>query len=89
MKTFFDKKRKDPYPSKIDDYSEKQIKELGKTWKNYEKLSEGEKKAVQEEKTYQSFQKLLTALGEKYHELGWTMEVHIGAKRNNNTHMFN
>lgn len=67
MKTFFDKKRKDPYPSKIDDYSEKQIKELGKTWKNYEKLSEGEKKAVQEEKTYQSFQKLLTALGEKYH----------------------
>ena len=34
MKAFFDKKRKNPYPSKVDDYTEKQIKELGKTWKN-------------------------------------------------------
>ena len=32
---------------------------------------------------------IVIALGEKYHELGWTMEVHIGAMRNNNTLMFN
>ena len=67
MKAFFDKKRKNPYPSKVDDYTEKQIKELGKTWKNYEKLSAGEKKAVQKDQTYKAFRKLLTSLGEKYH----------------------
>lgn len=67
MKVFFDKNRKNPYPEKVSDYSDKQIKELGKTWKNYEKLSEGEKKAVQEDKNYKSFQKLLTSLGEQYH----------------------
>ncbi len=33
--------------------------------------------------------KLLLALGEKYHQLGWAMEIHIGAMRNNNTAMFN
>ncbi len=32
---------------------------------------------------------VLLALGEKYHELGWAMEIHIGAMRNNNTLMFN
>lgn len=32
---------------------------------------------------------ILMALGEKYHELGWAMEIHIGAMRNNNTQMFN
>ena len=32
---------------------------------------------------------ILIALGEKYHELGWAMEIHIGAMRNNNTLMFN
>ena len=32
---------------------------------------------------------VLLALGEKYHELGWAMEIHIGAMRNNNTAMFN
>lgn len=31
--------------------------------------------------------KILTALGEKYFELGWAMEIHIGAMRNNNTRM--
>ena len=67
MKVFFDKKRKDPYPEKIDDYSDKQIKELGKTWKNYEKLSEGEKKTVQEDQTGKAFLKLLSFLGERYH----------------------
>lgn len=32
---------------------------------------------------------ILIALGKKYHELGWAMEIHIGAMRNNNTLMFN
>lgn len=32
---------------------------------------------------------VLLALGEKYSELGWAMEIHIGAMRNNNTLMFN
>lgn len=32
---------------------------------------------------------VLLALGEKYAELGWAMEIHIGAMRNNNTAMFN
>jgi len=29
------------------------------------------------------------ALGKKYHDLDWAMEIHIGAMRNNNTAMFN
>lgn len=32
--------------------------------------------------------KVMLALGEKYHGLGWAMEIHIGAMRNNNTAMF-
>ena len=32
--------------------------------------------------------KIMLALGEKYYELGWAMEIHIGAMRNNNTAMF-
>lgn len=32
---------------------------------------------------------VLLALGEKYHSLGWAMEIHIGAMRNNSTRMFN
>lgn len=67
MKAFFNTKGSKAYPEKIDDYTDKQIKALGKTWKNYEKLSEGEKKAVQENKIYESFQKLLASLGTKYH----------------------
>ncbi len=31
---------------------------------------------------------IMLALGVKYHQLGWTMEIHIGAMRNNNTKMF-
>lgn len=33
--------------------------------------------------------KIMRALGEKYFSLGWAMEIHIGAMRNNNTRMFN
>lgn len=67
MKTFFDKKGKNPYPAKAEEYSDKQIRELGKTWKKYEKLSEGEKKAVQKDSAYKSFRKLLTSFSAKYH----------------------
>ena len=31
---------------------------------------------------------VMIALGKKYHQLGWAMEIHIGAMRNNNTKMF-
>ncbi len=27
-------------------------------------------------------------LGQQYHRLGWVMQLHIGAQRNNNTRMF-
>lgn len=33
--------------------------------------------------------KIMRALGEKYFSLGWAMEIHIGAMRNNNMRMFN
>ncbi len=33
--------------------------------------------------------RVMLALGKKYSELGWAMEIHIGAMRNNNTAMFN
>lgn len=32
--------------------------------------------------------KIMLALGRKFHSLGWTMQLHIGAQRNNNTRMF-
>ena len=32
---------------------------------------------------------ILLALGEKYYELGWAMQIHIGAMTNNNALMFN
>lgn len=31
---------------------------------------------------------VMLALGEKYYELGWAMEIHLGAMRNNNTAKF-
>lgn len=31
---------------------------------------------------------VMTALGEKYYELGWALEIHLGAMRNNNTAKF-
>lgn len=32
--------------------------------------------------------KIMLALGKKFHQLGWTMQLHIGALRNNNSRMF-
>ena len=42
------------------------------------------KKEIDIYKTY-----VMLALGKKYKELGWAMELHMGAMRNNNTKMFN
>ncbi|MCD7797105.1 MAG: glucuronate isomerase [Clostridiales bacterium] len=55
--------------------------------KIFQKAMNGE--AVNEEEADKYKTKILLALGEKYSELGWTMEIHIGAMRNNNTLMFN
>lgn len=55
--------------------------------KIFEKAMRGEKITKQESDIYKT--PVMLALGEKYSELGWAMEVHIGAMRNNNTLMFN
>ena len=47
----------------------------------------GEKITAEECDKYKT--RVMVALGEKYHSLGWAMEIHIGAMRNNNTLMFN
>lgn len=52
----------------------------------FKKAMNGEKITTEECDIYKT--PVLLALGRKYHELGWTMEVHIGAMRNNNTLMF-
>lgn len=43
---------------------------------------------VSEQEADQYKTRVMLALGAKYHDLGWTMEVHMGAMRNNNTRMF-
>lgn len=46
----------------------------------------GKKVSMEEEKKYKSF--TLTFLGKLYAELGWAMQFHINALRNNNARMF-
>lgn len=53
----------------------------------FAKAMRGEAVTVKEADIYKT--PVLLALGKKYHQLGWTMEIHIGAMRNNNTAMFN
>lgn len=50
------------------------------------KAMRGERITLQECDKYRT--PVILALGEKYNELGWAMEIHIGAMRNNNTAMF-
>lgn len=52
----------------------------------FKKAMHGEKITAEESDKYRT--PVLIALGEKYHELGWTMEIHIGAIRNNSTRRF-
>ncbi|WP_053361743.1 glucuronate isomerase [Bacillus sp. FJAT-27251] len=47
----------------------------------------GEKVSLEEERKYKSY--TLTFLGKQYARLGWAMQFHIHALRNNNTRMFN
>lgn len=52
----------------------------------FQKAMNGEKITMQECDKYRT--PVLLALGKKYKQLGWAMEIHIGAMRNNNTLMF-
>ncbi len=46
----------------------------------------GEKVTEAEGDCYKT--KVMLALGRKFHDLGWAMQLHIGAQRNNNSRMF-
>lgn len=52
----------------------------------FQKAMNGEKITADESDKYRT--PVLLALGKKYHQLGWAMEIHIGAIRNNSTRMF-
>lgn len=52
----------------------------------FQKAMNGGAVTVKEADIYKT--PVLLALGEKYHQLQWAMEIHIGAMRNNNTAMF-
>lgn len=52
----------------------------------FKKAMSGEKLSQYETDAYKSM--TLRKLAEKYHELNWTFQLHIGALRNNNTRMF-
>lgn len=54
--------------------------------KIFKKAMKGE--APQQKDTDKYRTAVMLALGKKYSELGWAMEVHIGAMRNNNTKKF-
>ncbi|WP_168121009.1 glucuronate isomerase [Paenibacillus sp. HB172176] len=53
----------------------------------FEKALRGEAVTLEEEKTYKTYTFLF--MGRLYAELGWVMQLHINASRNNNTRMFN
>ncbi len=52
----------------------------------YAKALQGQTVTLEEEKKYKTY--TLVFLGKLYHELGWAMQFHINAARNNNTRMF-
>ncbi|MDF2670312.1 MAG: uxaC [Paenibacillus sp.] len=52
----------------------------------FAKALEGNAVTLEEEKKYKTY--TLTFLGKLYSELGWTMQLHISAHRNNNSRMF-
>ena len=52
----------------------------------FEKAMNGERITAEESDKYRT--PVLLALGKKYHQLGWAVEIHIGAIRNNSTRMF-
>lgn len=64
-------------------YREASIDEVAKI---FEKGLKGENITLEEEEKYKTA--LMQFFGKKFAELGWTMQLHIGAMRNNNTRMF-
>lgn len=64
-------------------YSPADDEEVNKIFK---KAMNGEKITDCESDKYKT--PIIIALGKKYHQLGWAMEVHIGATRNNSSRMF-
>ena len=64
-------------------YKEADEDELDKIFK---KAMKGEKPKQKDTDRYRTA--IMLALGKKYAELGWAMEIHIGAMRNNNAAMF-
>ncbi len=64
-------------------YSPADDEEINKIFK---KAMNGEKITDCESDKYKT--PIIIALGKKYHQLGWAMEVHIGAIRNNRSRMF-
>lgn len=60
--------------------SEEEVAEI------FAKGLKGEKVSLEEEKKFKSY--TLTFLGEQYARLGWVMQYHMHALRNNNTRMF-
>lgn len=52
----------------------------------FQKAMNGEPVSEKERDAYKTA--VMLALGEKYYELGWAMEIHLGAMRNNNTAKF-
>jgi glucuronate isomerase len=53
----------------------------------FSKALQGSTVSLEEEKKYKTY--TLTFLGKLYAELGWAMQLHISAHRNNNTRLFN
>jgi glucuronate isomerase len=53
----------------------------------FSKALEGEPLTLEDEKKYKTY--TLTFLGKLYAELGWVMQLHLNALRNNNTRMLN
>lgn len=56
------------------------------TGKIFEKALKGKELTEKEAEIYKT--KTLILLAKKYHELGWAMQLHMGALRNNSTKMF-
>ncbi len=65
-------------------YREADEDELNKIFR---KAMKGERPKQKDADKYRTA--VMLELGKKYQELGWAMEIHIGALRNNNTAMFN
>ncbi len=64
-------------------YKEATIEEVSTI---FEKAMNMEKVSLEEEKKYKTY--TLSYMGRIYREKNWTMQIHIGAMRNNNTSMF-